>query len=105
MTDKAFGSQPGLASDVLPRRGEKRPRTVYLLQRRYRMLSRLAAAVGGAIGIGLVAYSLVPALLAGERVPPMSFVIAAIIIGAMALVPYGLVEWRWRRRKADLQDY
>jgi uncharacterized membrane protein YbhN (UPF0104 family) len=84
--------------------GEKRPRTILRLYRRYRLLSRLAALLGGAVGIGLVAYSLLPVVMDGGRLPPTSFVVGGIIVGLMALVPYRVVRWRWRVVKATLED-
>lgn len=94
------GSGPG---GSLPPSG-KRPRTAYLLQRRYRQLSRLAALVGAALGVALVAYSLGPSIAAGERLPLASFAVGALIIAALAIIPYAVVRWRWRRLKASLDD-
>jgi len=68
------------------------------------MLGRLAALVGGAAGTAVVAYSLGPAVLAGARVPMASYVVAGAIIGALTIVPYVLVHWRWRMVKASLDD-
>lgn len=107
MTDSAPSSpapsDAGAARSTAGRH-EKRPRTTYLVYRRYRLMGRLALALGGAAGLVLVAYSLVPSLLAGERVPPTTFAIAGVIIAAMALLPYSLVRWRWRQIRARLEE-
>ena len=107
MTDNAPSSpahsDAGSARSAASRH-EKRPRTAYLAYRRYRLLGHLALVLGATAGLALVAYSLVSAILAGERVPPTSFAIAGMIIAAMALLPYGLVRWRWRKLRATLED-
>ena len=106
MTDRvSSSSEPGREGTSLrsePR--QKRPRTVYLLQRRYRMLSRVAALIGGAIGLALVVYSLGPPIVAGAQVPMASYIVAGAIIGALAIIPHVLVQWRWRMVKASLDD-
>ena len=107
MTDSASSSSSDTAARSAQRpRGarEKRPRTNYLLYRRYRLLGHLALVLGAAVGLALVAYSLVPTILAGQRVPPTTFAIAGMIVGAMALLPYSLVRWRWRKLRARLED-
>jgi len=107
MTDRYSPLPPKPPRDRAPQRGgarEKRPRTVYLLQRRYQLLGRLVAVIGGAVGLALVAYSLGPSIIAGDRVPMASFVVAAVIIAALAIIPYGLVRWHWRVVKASLDD-
>jgi hypothetical protein len=107
MSDNARSSKiESAAAQQQPRRStpQRRPRTAYAIYRRYRLWSRLAALLGAVSGVALVAYSLVPIMLAGDRVPPTSFVVAAIIVAAAALVPYFIVRWRWRRIKATLDD-
>ncbi len=99
---KADDDHAGSPRRITERR--KRPRTAYLLYRRYRLFGRLAAALGGAAGLGLVAYSLLPAIAAGARVPPTTVAVAGIIVAGMALVPYSLVRWRWRLIKETLDD-
>jgi hypothetical protein len=107
MTDREspLSSEPERAAADRGGTGEKRPRTAYLLQRRYQMYGRLAAVLGAVVGIGLVAYSLGPMLAAGGRVPLGSFVVALLIIVALAFVPWLVVRWRWRLLKASLDDY
>ena len=108
MTDRDSPPSPEPGRKETPQRsgaGEKRPRTVYVLQRRYRLLGRLAAVIGAAVGVGLVTYSLAPAMLAGARVPLASFVVALLIIAALAFLPWLVVRWRWRSLKATLDDY
>lgn len=75
---------------------KRRPRSIYILHRRYRLLERWAAVIGGAVGLGFAAFALFPPLMAGERVPAGSFVIAALLVAALAIIPYALVRWRWR---------
>ena len=107
MTDGVSSTRPeaGAGATQRPPAGrEKRPRTTYVLYRRYRLMSRLAAAIGAAAGLALVAYSLVPTILAGERVPPTSFAVAGVMIATMTLVPYALVRWRWRKLRATLEE-
>ena len=107
MIDRASSlpSEPGRAGTS--QRGgarEKRPRTAYRLHRRYQLLGRLAAVIGGAVGSALVAYSLWPSIIAGDRVPLASFLVGAAIIAALAIIPYVLVRWRWQVVKASLDD-
>ncbi len=48
--------------------------------------------------------ALLPAIVAGERVPLASFGIAILLIGTSALVPYLFLRWRWqviRKRHED----
>ena len=107
MTDRDSPLPPKPPRDRAPQRGgarEKRPRTVYLLQRRYQLLSRLVAVIGAAVGLALVAYSLWPSIIAGDRVPLASFLVGAAIIAALAIIPHVLVRWRWRVVKASLDE-
>jgi len=107
MADPASSSVPQSGRARAPRcsePGDKRPRTAYLLHRRYRLLSRLAATVGGGVGLALVAYSLGPPLIAGAPVPMASFILGAAIIATLAIIPYLAVRWRWRLVKASLDD-
>jgi drug/metabolite transporter (DMT)-like permease len=67
-------------------------------------MGRLALVLGAAAGLALVAYSLVPPILAGERVPPTSFAVAGLMIATMALLPYAMVRWRWRKLRATLEE-
>ena len=107
MAGSGSSSRPDSSAGAIQRQPggrEKRPRTTYVLYRRYRLMSRLAAAIGAATGLALVAYSLVPPILAGERVSPTSFAIAGVMIAAMALLPYSFVRWRWRKLRAELEE-
>ena len=107
MTDSAPSSPASSAAGsarAATSRPEKRPRTTYLVYRRYRLLGRVALVLGAAAGLALVAYSLVPSMLAGERLPPTSFAVAGVMIVAMALLPYGMVRWRWRNIRARLEE-
>ncbi len=107
MTDSASSTraETGVGSAQRPAGGRaKRPRTTYLVYRRYRLMGHLALVLGAAAGLALVAYSLVPSILAGERVPPTSFAIGGLLIAAMALLPHGLVRWRWRKLRARLEE-
>jgi hypothetical protein len=45
-----------------------------------------------------------PPIAAGERVPPTSFAVAGLMIATMALLPYAMVRWRWRKLRATLEE-
>jgi len=83
---------------------KQRPRTIYVLHRRYQSAARWAAVIGAAVGVAIVVAALGPALLAGEPLPPASFAIGLGIIALAALLPYALVRRRWRRIKEDHDD-
>ncbi len=84
--------------------GGRRPRTAYLRYRRYRRLGRLSLIVGALCGALVSGYALVPLLLAGERVPRSSFLIAIALIAASALVPFAIVRWRWAVLRRQLEE-
>lgn len=83
---------------------EKRLRSRFVLQRRYEQLAAGSAIVGSAIGLVLTGAALVPAVSAGEDVPPTAFAIGLIIIIALAVLPYMAVRWRWRQIRSELDD-
>ena len=83
---------------------EKRLRSRFVLQRRYEQLATGSAIVGSAIGLVLTGAALVPAVSAGEDVPPTSFAIGLVIIVALAALPYLAVRWRWRQIRSQLDD-
>lgn len=83
---------------------EKRLRSSYVRQRRYEQLAAGAAIAGAVVGLVLTAAALLPAVSAGQTVPPTSFAIALIIIIALAVLPYMTVRWRWRQIRRQLDD-
>ncbi len=100
--------RPGGEADMPEQRPatppERRPRTAYLWYRRYREVGRLALLAGGASGLLLSGAALLPPLLAGERVPAGSFLVATLLVLATALVPYAVVRWRWSVWRRRLEE-
>ena len=83
---------------------EKRLRSSFVRQRRYEQIATGSAIVGAAIGLVLTGAAFLPAISAGETVPPTSFAIGLVIIIALALLPYMAVRWRWRQIRSQLDD-
>lgn len=78
--------------------------TAYIQRRRYRLMARAGAVVGGLAGAGFVGLALAQAYAAGEKVPPGSWLLGAGIVAVAALLPWGVVRWRWRRIRQTLVD-
>lgn len=83
---------------------EPRPRTIYVLHRRYKRMARWAAMIGGAVGFAVVGAALGHSLAAGEPVPLATYAIGLGIIAIAALLPYALVRRRWRHLREHYEE-
>ncbi len=67
-------------------------------------MGRIGAVVGALAGAGFVGVALAQAYATGEPVPPGSWALGAAIVAAAALLPWGLVRWRWRQLRQTIID-
>lgn len=67
-------------------------------------MARAGAIAGGVAGAGFVGAALAQAYAAGEAVPLGSWLLGAGIVAAAAVLPWGVVRWRWRQLRQILVE-
>ena len=60
---------------------------------------------GGFLGLLITVIALGPLIAAGEQVPIGSFVVAIMLMAALAFIGHAVVRWRWRVVRSRYEDY
>lgn len=84
---------------------ERRVRTFWLMRERYRVASRVAAALGGVAALGLVGATGWRDYSAGVPISREFAVQSALLMAAGILIPYVATRLLWRRyRRLHYED-
>jgi hypothetical protein len=88
-------------AEPTPSNGDKRPRTYFVVRRRYKRARWIVTVAGALVTTAVIARAAV-SLRADGLVPDMGFYGGSVVlILAGALIPWLVVEslWRWTRRR------